>query len=220
MRGLRVFGLPNRIREYRVAVYVSVPLRGLRVFGPCRCSSVCRGGISFRPLAGITGLRTSDPLVPAFLGWRSFRPLAGITGLRTPAAGRLSAGTAKSFRPLAGITGLRTGTHADPTGVDMDGFRPLAGITGLRTHGGSPDPHCGVLGFPSPCGDYGSSDLPPVMTGSPVGMWVSVPLRGLRVFGHQGGGPAYGGSHQVSVPLRGLRVFGPLSNEAVEKGYK
>ena len=40
-----------------------------------------------------------------------------------------------------------------------------------------------IVTFPSPCGDYGSSDLAPAVQATPAVTPVSVPLRGLRVFG-------------------------------------
>ena len=67
----------------RIRDYVSVPLRGLRVFGPGAEAHAHTGRRSFRPLVGITGLRTYNRYPHTQTANTRFRPLAGITGLRT-----------------------------------------------------------------------------------------------------------------------------------------
>ena len=62
-----------------------------------------------------------------------------------------------SFRPLTGISGIRRKYLHTPILLDERGFRPLTGISGIRS-GCVQHPLCGV---------------------DPV----SVPLRGLVVFG-------------------------------------
>ena len=251
--GLRTFTL--RTLCWKVHS-VSVPLRGLRVFGlrrkyylttrtqefPSPCGDYGssdpqnRGSLilystCFRPLAGITGLRThedvSGPNQPAF----SFRPLAGITGLRTllkvtalqgatgvsvPLRGLRVFGLlaargqvelrGESFRPLAGITGLRTG----PSSISELALTSVSvPLRGLRVFGRDAIHINRVrpVGFPSPCGDYGSSDsetpVPPTQT--PTRFRPLAGITGLRTVSSLWGPIEL---CSVSVPLRGLRVFG------------
>ena len=63
---------------------VSVPLRGLVVFGAVGHPPSRRHlGHSFRPLTGISGIRSFGPI----MGWLKtvfrFRPLTGISGIRS-----------------------------------------------------------------------------------------------------------------------------------------
>ena len=106
---------------------VSVPLRGLGVFGDDNPTNVeVTEGTGFRPLAGIRGIRSNVVMFP-------------------------SPGTTISFRPLAGIRGIRREQQIRNTADEL-GFRPLAGIRGIRSRGRN-DPHRRRRGFPSPCGD-------------------------------------------------------------------
>ena len=65
LRGLEVFGLCQSACERRARAKVSVPLRGLEVFGPQGGKKWLRIYSSFRPLAGIRGLRTPVTTCPA-----------------------------------------------------------------------------------------------------------------------------------------------------------
>ena len=102
------------------------------------------------------------------------------------------------FRPLAGITGLRTGKAGQRSREEIEGFRPLAGITGLRTRVHRQSARIDLQKFPSPCGDYGSSDWNRALVHTIRVESVSVPLRGLRVFG------------LTFVPPPYIRVFSPI----------
>jgi len=158
LRGLRVFGLPPRWGERGRDDQVSVPLRGLRVFGleelpPLAWLPV---GVSV-PLRGLR--------VFGLMGLAARRrvealvsvPLRGLRVFGLPRGGQASSATSWSFRPLAGITGLRTGGHADA----------MEWVT---------------VKFPSPCGDYGSSDVAftPTPTAVPIRFRPLAGITGLR----------------------------------------
>ena len=106
----------------------------------------------FRPLAGISGLRTL-PRVEGFNRcYFGFRPLAGISGLRTKGFEVFDVVVKGGFRPLAGISGLRTEKmgwfYDSQLGVSV----PLRGLVvfGLETRAQA---QRRLVGFPSPCGD-------------------------------------------------------------------
>ena len=61
------------------------------------------------------------------------------------------------FRPLAGITGLRTGEGEKPFNREVKVSVPLRGLR-VFGRGGFKMSKKYFNTFPSPCGDYGSSD--------------------------------------------------------------
>ena len=76
---------------------VSVPLRGLEVFGRKMAKQKKDPEESFRPLAGIRGLRTILILLFLCCVVVGFRPLAGIRGLRTRRSGMAIATALQEF---------------------------------------------------------------------------------------------------------------------------
>ena len=90
--------------------------------------------MSFRPLAGIRGLRTLaacwNTAAPT-----SFRPLAGIRGLRTFTMFEKFLEWAQVSVPLRGLEVFGLGGCGRIPRPPHRGFRPLAGIRGLRTDG-------------------------------------------------------------------------------------
>ena len=161
--GLRTRRFQN-VQE--VFQHVSVPLRGLRVFGLEAMKRQLIAQDEFPSPCGDYGSSDWDEELRTRTNSISFRPLAGITGLRT---GGLRFHPRKKIVVSVPLRGLRVFgpiTTFRPPATGMS-FRPLAGITGLRT----PPHHRGCRDhpvFPSPCGDYGSSDEAELVLGEAI----------------------------------------------------
>ena len=132
---------------------VSVPLRGLGVFGVRgKKEFLLREKEGFRPLAGIRGIRRLEAGGRLAEGEEGFRPLAGIRGIRSGTTQSGGPGQRPVSVPLRGLGVFGACAFLPGTG-GCKGFRPLAGIRGIRSFDFHLKWWYHQPAFPSPCGD-------------------------------------------------------------------